>query len=121
MEHRRFVIQEHTTPEGVHWDLMLEESGVLRTFRLAESPEVAMKRAIRAEKIFDHPIRFLTYEGPVQQATGRVRIVDRGFYQDHGRPEGSWHLDFDGETLKGVFSLTQIEENLWYFAPSRQP
>lgn len=115
MKHRKFVIQEHTTPRGIHWDLMLESDGVLLTLRLEEPPAVALERSIRAQKIFDHPIRFLTYEGPVQQGTGQVRIIDRGFYQDRVQAGKSWHLGFDGETLSGDFLLTQIEDDLWYF------
>ncbi len=74
----RFVVQEHATPDGVHWDLMLEKGEVLTTFRLEQPPKAVSTSTVRATKIFDHPLRFLTYEGPVQKGTGKVRIVDRG-------------------------------------------
>lgn len=105
MEGRRFVVQEHTTPQGVHWDLMLEGAGVLLTFRLAEWPGAAREHVLRAEKIFDHPLRFLTYEGPVQQGTGRVRIVDRGLCRHCRQTETQWDLHLDGDVLNGDFSL----------------
>ena len=115
MRHRQFVIQQHTMPQGIHWDLMLEEGGVLLTFRLEESPTAVLEHSVRAEKIFDHPLRFLTYKGPVQQGTGRVKIVDRGRYEDLDRADGSWHLRFDGDRLNGDFLLTQVEDDLWHF------
>jgi bifunctional non-homologous end joining protein LigD len=119
MKHRKFVIQEHTTPRGIHWDLMLESDGVLLTFRLEEPPAAVLEHAVQAQKIFDHPLRFLTYEGPVQQETGRVRIVDRGLYQDRSQTNDSWRLYFEGETLDGDFLLTQIEDALWHFTCER--
>jgi len=116
MDEKRFVVQEHTTPEGVHWDLMLENGDVLKTFRLSGPPEIALERPLRAEPIFDHPTRFLMYEGPVQKGTGRVRIVDRGRYDERSRTETRWELFFDGAVLKGDFSLAQIEHDEWQFA-----
>ena len=101
----RFVVQEHTTPEGVHWDLMLEKGDVLTTFRLEQPPRAALGRAVRAVKIFDHPPRFLTYEGPVQKGTGSVRIVDRGT------------CCLSDEILQGGFTLARIEGTSWQLAP----
>jgi len=111
----RFVIQEHTTVEGVHWDLMLEQDGVLATFRLEEEPAEALTHEVRAVKIFDHPLRFLTYEGPVQKGTGKVRIVDSGVYSSRDRRDGLRTLAMNGAILKGDFTLTRIESTEWHF------
>jgi bifunctional non-homologous end joining protein LigD len=115
----RFVIQEHTTPEGVHWDLMIEKGGVLITFRLSQSPENARNRAIEAVRIFDHPLRFLTYEGPVQKETGKVRIVERGSCRLLDENEDCMTLDLQGVLLQGSFTLTRLEDARWEFAPQR--
>jgi hypothetical protein len=138
MKDKRFVIQEHQRPEGVHWDLMLEEtnevSHVLTTFRLAEPPERVLRHRVGAERIFDHPLRFLWYEGPVQNGTGRVRIVDRGTWRrvqardcglaiwDCGfesRRQSAIGLVFDGTMLQGVFTLTRLSETEWRFERRR--
>ena len=121
MHKKRFVIQEHTTAEGIHWDLMLEEGEMLSTFRLDEMPSAASRQEIRAEKIFDHPIRFLSYEGPVQQGTGRVRIVARGAYRCVGRSKEVLGLEFGGDTLQGDFTLTHANEAVWALAPAKGP
>ncbi len=111
----RFVVQEHTTPAGVHWDLMLEKEDALTTFRLEQPPQVALDRAVRAVRILDHPLRFLMYEGPVQKGTGRVRIVDRGTCE-HSEGEDVIALELQGVVLCGSFTLGRIEGTTWQLA-----
>jgi len=109
----KFVVQEHTTPEGVHWDLMLEQGDALTTFRLDQEPAQALTHQVRAVKIFDHPLRFLTYEGPVQKGTGHVRIVDSGSYSYRDRCDDRWALELNGNVLKGGFVLARVEDDTW--------
>ena len=115
MSGSRFVVQEHTTVEGVHWDLMLEQDDVLVTFRLEAEPAQVLLHEVRAVKIFDHPPRFLTYEGPVQKGTGKVRIVDSGLYSSRDRRDDLWTLTMNGAVLKGEFALARIEGDTWRF------
>lgn len=115
MSGSRFVVQEHTAAQGVHWDLMLEQGGVLTTFRLEEHPAQALSHEVRAVKIFDHPLRFLTYEGPVQKGTGKVRIVDSGVYSHRDRRGDLWALELNGAILKGSFVLIGVEDGEWRF------
>ncbi len=112
----RFVVQEHTTPEGVHWDLMIERDGVLITFRLENEPAQSLKHEVPAVKIFDHSLRFLTYEGSVQKGTGKVRIVDRGGYECRSQNEDLLDLELDGTILRGDFTLARIEGDKWRFS-----
>ena len=117
MPDKRFVIQEHATAAGTHWDLMLEEGDALTTFRLAQMPAAGPGHHVRAERIFDHPLRFLAYEGPVQQGTGRVHIVARGTYRHLAPPGKTIVVKFEGDVLGGDFTLKQIAETQWDFAP----
>ncbi len=112
----RFVVQEHTTPQGVHWDLMLERGEILMTFRLPEPPENALRHSLRVERIFDHALRFLTYEGPVQKGTGRVRIVARGTYQTLAEESDTITVDLSGDPLHGSFTLIRTEGASWELA-----
>jgi hypothetical protein len=114
------VVQEHTTAEGVHWDLMIERGATLMTFRLPEPPENALDHAVRALRIFDHAPRFLTYEGPVQKGTGRVRIVERGTFRLRDETDDVITLDLQGATLHGSFTLTRIEGASWELARVEQ-
>ncbi len=113
MAGHRFVVQEHTTTEGVHWDFMIEREDLLATFRLERPPEAVLDHAVRAVQIFDHPLRFLAYEGPVQKGRGKVRIVERGTYQRLDEKEGLIMLDLRGEILQGRFTLTRIDGPQW--------
>lgn len=74
-----FALLEHTTDEGVHWDLLIEVPGRERlpTWRLAQDP-LGSEAAIRAEALADHRRLYLEYEGPVSGGRGQVRRVDRG-------------------------------------------
>ncbi len=109
----RFVVQEHTTPEGVHWDLMIEKGEVLMTFRLPERPGNVLDHAIPAVRILDHAPRFLTYEGPVQKGTGRVRIVERGTFRLRVETDDVITLGLQGTVLHGSLTLTRIEGASW--------
>ncbi len=115
----RFVVQEHTTPDGVHWDLMLERGEVLATFRLDQPPEAVFTGMVRATKMLDHPLRFLKYEGPVQKGTGKVRIVERGTCDALVGGQDAITLRLDGTILRGGFTLMRIEGSSWQFAPRR--
>ena len=111
---RKFVVQKHhRESEPTHWDLMLERDGILETYRLAEPPEKWRKRAIEAVKIFDHPLKFLSYEGCVNDGKGRVEIADCGTYHLIKKDESQKHISFAGKLLNGEFQLCLIEGNKW--------
>jgi len=110
---KRFVIAEHRRSDGVHWDFMLEAEGVLHTWRLAVGPAEIGSTEQKAEKIADHPMRFLTYQGPVQNNAGSVKIADRGQYLPLDKQSGRVEFELDGEILKGRFILEQIECVQW--------
>ena len=104
---KQFVIQQHTAPDGVHWDLMLEMDDCLWTWRLNVPPDEIKDKPIDAERIHDHPLRFLTYEGPVQNNTGNVTITDKGTYQVKIQKTDRLEITFSGQTVSGVFELYQ--------------
>jgi hypothetical protein len=111
---KQFVIQEHTTPSGVHWDLMLEMQDTLWTWRLNTPPAEIKNEPVAAERIGDHPLRFLTYQGPVQNGTGQVTIADKGTYSLREQIENSLLIDMHGKMLKGEFTLCKTKDGpLW--------
>jgi hypothetical protein len=109
----RFAIQEHAEAGGVHWDLMLEAEGCLETFRLSVAPSEMAAGPASAVRIFDHPVRFLTYEGAVNDGKGSVRIVERGTYNCASPRPGDRRLSIEGQQLKAVFSLVRVEGDRW--------
>lgn len=113
---KKFVIQEHTTADSVHWDLMLESGDTLLTWRLDKNP-AEIDNTSEAVKIFDHPLKFLTYEGPVNEGKGRVQIADTGTYKVMHENDERIELDLFGRILKGKFTLTHVKDAHWQFSP----
>jgi len=100
----RFVIQRHEREgEAVHWDLMLESGRILETYRVGVPPEEWGKEPVKAEKILDHPLKFLSYEGSVNKGRGRVAIADAGTYRLISQNESRLTLNFAGTVLKREF------------------
>ncbi|MHC5165717.1 MAG: hypothetical protein ACYSOI_10370, partial [Planctomycetota bacterium] len=58
----------------------------------------------------------LGYEGPVQNNTGQVAIVEKGQYRLYQKTEDLFEIDLDGSLLSGLFSLSrQSEPTVWKF------
>jgi bifunctional non-homologous end joining protein LigD len=115
----RFVIQRHTRDgERPHWDLMLENGTVLETYRVCLPPEDWCDKPAEAVRIFDHPLKFLSYEGSVNKGKGRVEIADCGTYRILKRDDKRQLLEFAGNVLNGKFVLSQIKNAEWKFSHS---
>ena len=117
---KRFVIHEHSTDEGSHWDLMLETENTLQTFRLDTSPRQIFHKPAHAEKIQDHPLKFLKYQGPVQNGKASVQIVDSGTYTALHRTSEKIEIHLQGQTLNGKFSLNRIQSVKWLFNQAKK-
>jgi len=114
-EDKRFVIQEHTRGSEIHWDFMLEGGKTLRTYRLDKAPQQILNSPANAIKIFDHPPKFLTYQGPVNKGRGSVRIVETGTYQIVNHEHSRIELKLAGRILKGKFTLRHVKNDKWQF------
>jgi len=110
---RKFVIQEHKKEGDVHWDLMLESDGFLETYRLDLPPEEIASRPANAQKIFDHPIKFLTYEGPVNEGKGSVSISEAGTYCVAKKTDETIEMNLNGKILKGNLVMTRVTDEQW--------
>src|SRR5262245_29210037 len=77
----RFVVLLHETPpgdsRGRHYDLMLEQGGALWTWAINALP-CAGGEAIPAERLPDHRLAYLEYEGEVAGNRGSVSRIDCG-------------------------------------------
>ena len=93
----RFAILRHDWPV-LHFDLLLEAGDACRTWRLFSEP-VAWPVAV--ERIADHRLHYLSYEGPVSGDRGSVKRWDFGTYIADGDA-----IYLDGERLQGRFRIT---------------
>jgi len=102
---------------------MLEQGDVLKTFRLNLHPENIQEKPAQATPISDHARRFLTYEGPVNQGLGTVRIVEKGTYSRLPQNDLNGRYFLRGRILKGPYEIMKSRNDSWQFrpiAPSRK-
>jgi hypothetical protein len=117
-ENKKFVIQQHSSGPDIHWDFMLQISDTLQTYRLDKAPQELAQTPANAVKIFDHPLKFLTYEGPVNKGRGNVQIADSGTYKILRQSNDCLELNLNGKLLKGKFTLLHTEGDNWHFSKS---
>jgi hypothetical protein len=101
----RFVILRHDSPRSLHWDLMLEHAGALRTWALESRP--AAGHLIAAEALADHRIAYLDYEGPISGDRGTVAQWDHGEYVAVVWSDDIVNVELNGQKLRGTAELTR--------------
>jgi len=95
---------------------MLESSDGLETYRLDSPPEqLSTNIQNNATKIFTHDKKFLTYQGPVNKGAGSVKIADSGTFQQIESSAHKTTLNFQGQTLKGLFEMVHIKDDIFNF------
>jgi hypothetical protein len=103
----RFVVVLHETPEnyerGAHFDLMLESGSVLWTWALPALPEAG--EVILGERLADHRLAYLDYEGEVSGGRGRVRRIDRGEYESLEESVERLMIRLAGKQVRGTLLL----------------
>jgi hypothetical protein len=104
----RFVVLEHDSPRGRHWDLMLQIGPTLATWALASPPEPG--RPIPAEPLADHRLAYLEYEGPLSGVRGTVARWDTGVYRLERRNEAELVVVLEGGKLRGRATLTRPQD-----------
>ncbi len=110
----RFVIHLHIT-DPLHYDLMLERSGSLATYRIdaGDINGFLAGLPVRAERIADHRMEYLGYEGPVGRGRGEVRIFDSGEYRDSDFSEMGVSVLLDGKRFSGELVICPERETLY--------
>jgi bifunctional non-homologous end joining protein LigD len=129
---REFVIQKHDASR-LHYDLRLEDEGVLKSWAVTKEPpaEAGIKRL--AVHVEDHPFDYIDFEGEIpagEYGAGTVEIWDRGTYRPllEGEPDksvaeaierGALKFELAGERLKGRYVLYNFEREKggknWFF------
>lgn len=107
----RFVILQHDWPE-LHFDLMIEDGAVLKSWRLSKMPQADLR--LCAVALPDHRLHYLDYEGPVSGYRGRVVRRDAGFYQTVTRGPDGWEVKLTGQQFRGAANW-RPDRNEWYF------
>lgn len=102
-----FVLLEHTSNAGTHWDLLVEVGGqvLLAGWRLSANP-IHNKGAIVVERMPDHRRLYLDYEGEIGGGRGTVRRLDRGPSEWLERNGSQVRIGMQGTSLGGVVEIT---------------
>ena len=100
----RYVILSHDHPTP-HFDFMLEKEGVLETWRLNLLPGTS---PFLAEKIHDHRLEYLDYEGPVSNDRGFVKRMDEGTYKIIADTESFFIIHLFGAKYQGQINFDRM-------------
>jgi len=119
---RRYVIQRHAASR-LHWDLRLEEDGVLKSWAVPKEPpaEKGVKRL--AVEVEDHTLAYADFEGVIPEGeygAGTVEIWDTGTYVPLESSPGTRVFEIRGRRLCGAYALIRIKgrtpgEKPWLF------
>jgi hypothetical protein len=112
----RFVILQHASPHGLHWDFMLEMGTALASWALAQPP--AASQQIPARALSEHRLAYLDYDGPISRGRGTVTRWDEGTYQIERQAEGLLVVLLSGKNLTGRATLhrTGADPDQWVFS-----
>lgn len=107
---QRYVMHKHAARHD-HYDLRLEEKGVLRSWALPKGPSLKRGEKRLAVEVEDHPIEYGAFEGTIpkgQYGGGTVMLWDAGSWLVTGKRDAD-RIDFtlDGSKLKGAWTLVR--------------
>lgn len=117
-----YVIQRHQASH-LHFDLRLEEEGVLKSWAIPKIPpqETGVRRlAVQTE---DHPLGYEDFEGIIPEGeygAGKVETWDRGHYLSLEETSSKKVIEIKGRKLQGRYALIKLkvkdpEDKNWLF------
>jgi DNA ligase D-like protein (predicted 3'-phosphoesterase) len=117
-----YVIQRHRASH-LHYDLRLEEDGVLKSWAVPKEPPVEKGIKRLAVQTEDHPLGYEKFEGVIPEGeygAGTVEIWDEGFYSLIENSRTKKVIDIRGKRLSGHFCLIKLrkanpEDKNWLF------
>jgi len=106
-----YVIQRHYASH-LHYDLRLEEEGVLKSWAIPKTP--VLKEGIKrlAVETEDHPLGYEEFEGRIpegQYGAGKVEIWDKGEYLPIETAPTKRVMEIKGKKLTGTYCLIKIK------------
>jgi len=110
---QNFVIQEHIQKNSCHWDLMLQQENALITWQIPLCPSQWHGKPVPCRKIFDHRLKYLTYEGPLSQNRGFVKIYAAGNYQILDSAKNYWRINLHSDNIRGNMTLEGVQDDQW--------
>ena len=84
---RLYVMHKHAA-RRLHFDLRMEQDGVLRSWALPKGPPLGSGEKHLAVEVEDHPLAYAEFEGTIPRGEyggGTVMLWDMGMWQQDGR------------------------------------
>jgi len=123
-----YAIQKHRASH-LHYDLRLEEGGVLKSWAIPKLPPEEEKVRRLAVETEDHPLGYEDFEGVIPEGeygAGRVEIWDHGTYIPQESSPNRRILEIKGDKLRGRYALIKLkpknpEDKNWLFFKMKSP
>jgi DNA ligase D-like protein (predicted 3'-phosphoesterase) len=109
-----FVLHEHRRPRH-HFDLRLEENGVLRSWALPRGLPADPAHNRLAIEVPDHDLEHLTYQDADKS------IADLGWWEEHDRDERRLLFTLHGRDAPGRYALIRTADNWLLHRTKEQP
>lgn len=108
-----YVMHKHAA-RRLHFDLRMEQDGVLRSWALPKGPALDTGDRRLAIEVEDHPLEYASFEGTIPKGEyggGTVMLWDVGLWQQNGRNDDE-QIDFTltGTKLKGAWTLVRMRD-----------
>jgi len=106
-----YVIQKHAASR-LHYDLRLEESGVLTSWAVPKTPPLKEGEKRLAVQTEDHPIDYAGFEGAIPEGeygAGTVEIWDNGTYEPVEITAEKKIVNIHGGKLDGRYALIKLK------------
>ncbi|MGK7396347.1 MAG: non-homologous end-joining DNA ligase [Candidatus Cyclobacteriaceae bacterium M3_2C_046] len=122
-EGNAFVIHRHHATR-LHYDLRLEEKGVLRSWAVPKGipPLPGIKRlAVQTE---DHPLQYLNFEGEIpkgEYGAGKMWRFITGKYEITKKKKNGFYFQLHSPHLEAEFRIHQTKEKEWLLERVDQP
>lgn len=117
-----YVVQRHQAAR-LHYDLRLEEEGVLKSWAVPKEPPVEEGVRRLAVQVEDHPLAYAGFEGTIPEGeygAGTVKIWDKGSYVPEETMPVKRVFEIKGSVLRGRYCLIKLksqdpEDHNWLF------
>jgi len=108
-----YVMHKHAARHE-HFDLRIEQDGVLRSWALPKGPALESGEKRLAVEVEDHPLEYGDFEGTIpkgEYGAGTVMVWDVGRWYPNGRNDADQlDLILDGAKLQGAWTLVRIRD-----------
>ena len=110
----RFVLHEHRKPQH-HFDLRLEEDGVLRSWAVPRGLPVDPKRDRLAVAVADHDLDHVDYQDADKS------IADEGTWEEHDRTDRRILFTLHGRKSSRRYALIRTDSDWLLHLTKDQP